>query len=101
MSDINVQSVLKEILDEERAARRTPKRGHKRLDLVEPHTLAKTSDHPHHLVISSTKSHRTPKAPATFPRKPAFNVITRFKARCKVCGGEDTWATQEVEGLDL
>jgi len=102
MNDVNVQSVLKEILDEERAARRAEQgRGHKRLELVEPHSLPKTDDHPHHLVISSMKSHRTPKAPATFPRKPALNVIMRFKARCKICGGEDTWATQEVEGLDL
>ena len=101
MDDINVQSVLKEILDEERESQRIQKRGYKRLELVEPHTLAKTPDHPHYLVISSTKSHRIPKAPATFPRKPALNVIMRFKARCKICGGEDTWATQEVEGLDL
>jgi len=101
MDDLNVQSVLKEILEEERESRRIQKRGHKRLDLVETHTLAKTSDHPHHLIISSMKSHRIPKALATFPRKPALNVIMRFKARCKICGGEDTWATQEVEGLNL
>ena len=101
MDDANVQSVLKEILDDGREARRLQKRGHKRLDLVEPHTLAKTSDHPHHLVISSMKSHRIPKAPATFPRKPTLNVIMQFKARCKICGGEDAWATQELEGLDL
>ncbi len=94
MDDINVQvqSVLKEILDEERDARKAKlRRGYNRLELVEPHTLAKTDDHPHHLVISSVKSHRKSGGP----------VITRFRARCKICGGEDSWATQEVEGLDL
>ncbi len=91
MDDINVQSVLKEILDEERDARRVQKRGHARLDLVEPHTLAKADDHPHHLIISSVKSHRKTGSP----------VITRFRARCKICNGEDAWATQEVGGLDL
>jgi len=83
--DEQVASVLKEILDEEREVRRIQKRGHKRLDLVEPHTLAKSPDHPHHLVISSVKSHRKSGSP----------VITRFKARCKICGGDDSWATQE------
>ncbi len=91
LDDINVQSVLREILDEERAARRVQKRGYTRLELVEPHTLVKTDDHPHHLVISSVKSHRKSGSP----------VITRFMARCKICNGDDSWATQEVEGLDL
>ncbi len=91
MEDLNVQSVLKEILDEEREARRVQKRRPAHLDLVEPHTLAKTDDHPHHLVISSVKSHRTSGGP----------VVTRFKARCKICNGEDAWATQEVGGIDL
>ena len=92
MVDINIQSVLKEILDEERDARKAKlRRGHSRLDLVEPHTLAKTEDHPHHLVISSMKSHRKSGSP----------VIMRFTARCKICDGEDTWATQEVGGIDL
>ena len=89
MDDVNVQSILTEILDEERAVRRTQKRGHRRLDLVEPHTLAKTDDHPHHLVISSVKSHRKSGEP----------VIPRFMARCRKCGGEDSWATQEMGGL--
>lgn len=92
LEDINVQSVLKEILDEERDARKAKlKRGHNRLELVEAHTLAKTDDHPHHLVISSVKSHRKSGSP----------VITRFKAQCKICNGDDTWATQEVEGINL
>lgn len=102
MDDINVQSVLRDILDEEREDRRIQKRGHKRLDLVEPHTLAKTDDHPHHLVISSLKSHRVKGPPPQFPRKSfGSQMITRFRARCKICGGEDTWATQEVKGFDL
>ena len=92
MDDINVQSVLKEILDEERDARKAKlRRGHNRLDLVEPHTLPKSPGHPHHLVISSVKSHR----------KSGGLVVTRFKARCKICNGEDAWATQEVGGIDL
>ena len=92
MDDINVQSVLKEILDEERDARKAKlRRGHNRLDLVEPHTLPKSLGHPHHLVISSVKSHR----------KSGGLVVTRFKARCKICNGEDAWATQEVGGIDL
>ena len=108
MDDINVQSVLNEILDDNRKARQAKsRRGHKRLDLVEPHTLAKTDDHPHHLVIHSMKSHRVKEPSAqllktpTLRRKPTLQVIMQFKARCKVCGGEDAWATQEVEGLDL
>ncbi|KKN31251.1 hypothetical protein LCGC14_0825950 [marine sediment metagenome] len=91
MDDVNVQSILTEILDEERAVRRTQKRGHRRLDLVEPHTLAKTDDHPHHLVISSVKSHRKSGSP----------VITRFKARCKICDEEDAWGTQEMGEFGL
>lgn len=93
--DEAVGAILDEILDEARATRQAKARslrGHQRLELVEPHTLPKSANHPHHLVISSATSRRT---------KMPSGVITRFEARCKVCGEDDTWATREVEGLEL
>ena len=53
--------------------------------LAEEHTLGPAEDHAHHLVITS--EHNSTQA---------GKRLLHFEAYCKVCGGLDSWTTQEV-----
>ena len=53
--------------------------------LAEEHTLGPAEDHAHHLVITS--EHNSTQA---------GKRLLHFEAYCKVCGGLDSWTTEEV-----